>query len=930
MKNILKLKLKGFVLLTLLTLPVAGAFAQTSDVSNPPNSPASAMSVSNAMGDVDASSDIRVPDRRAALNFFTPKQGDLSVALLGRIFGTVGNILPGGGNQILGALIGIFNTAWVAAIGLGVFWIVSTSVVAAAGSGEMMAGKGKKTVFHTIRIVVGFALVVPSATTGYSLAQTATMWIAVQGVGMASRVYERFHQFISVSGSVVPGKPPAIEDLEKVLPMSVAVVQSATCMYKLQDLMAAESKEEMRTALEAEKEVGTFSDVVVALPSQRPTVPMDRVGYGLNDDNTVTFGTRKTGEPGYQYNDECGRIDIGQYTKDQFPELVQFVEDAKRGGPAEINVLMLARQTGKPQYERFYSVAGGTTDTRGGRYGTLTVGEIDKVFKQVMTYQRLGTLEVINQLKPAARKIASADIAGLRQNDPQKVLEDLKQSSGMAMGASVGVFATILDPLRTYFADTDEARKARLKEMEKLGWLYTPLAMLDAARPTNEMRRISDFLPGVRIYDAPRIRGLINAENKKTLETAVSISASPEYRDIALAHIKAIVEHQNLGRGPLVIPSQDKASGASSGGGFIGTITKAITKVSYSSSTARRLETVGITKQTIDNVSQAGPAGPIILIAIGKTLADNMKLLQEQVLDRNNHDDAMRRLVTLGGSMIHTSIDNGLSMSGESLSVTTPISLVAYTLGAVATLAPMNFFTAGLAGLKIPADMMKGAVEMIERVYGFYITFALIFVAGGSLLYFFLPLVPVLAFFSMVINWFSMILINILGAPIFCFNLIRSDGEGMVGRGEKYIADIIRTMVTPAVLTIGMVAFLIMFDAVFALLGSIFTMFIPILAGMYKGGSAYLGVITAAIILLSFSTIMLYLAQTLATLCSAHAVRTVGGMIGETVHNIAENMPHQEAKSAISSGASQAKATGKGMTSASSGAGEEKQMGSGH
>ncbi|MDF3054636.1 MAG: DotA, partial [Gammaproteobacteria bacterium] len=409
--------------------------------------------------------------------FFTPNPGDLSIVLLGRVFGVVGNVLPGGGNQILGSLIGIFNAAWVVAIGLGVFWIVFSSVVAAAGSGEMMAGKGKKTVFHIIRIVVGFSLVVPSATTGYSLAQTATMWVAVQGVGMGSRVYERFNDFIKVSGSVVQTKPLKSEELEEIMPMSLAILQATTCMYKLQDLLGHTS----RLDNEVSNQLSEFSDVAAA--NNRPTNPMEHVGYGVNSDNTITFGTRRKGSSDPQYNSECGRIQLDTFAYQNFPELMKVLEEMRRQDKSSstvIDLIALVNQTGDSKYKDLHIALAGSGDD----YKTqLTMGQIEALFKELTTYQRLAALETILQVRPVARNIAAADIRALQHEDKKGVLNAIMKESAKGMGDSVIAFATIFDPIRTRFTDTgDGNRQNRLKQMRELGWLYTPLVALDATR----------------------------------------------------------------------------------------------------------------------------------------------------------------------------------------------------------------------------------------------------------------------------------------------------------------------------------------------------------------------------------------------------------------------------------------------------------------
>lgn len=304
------------------------------------------------------------------------------------------------------------------------------------------------------------------------------------------------------------------------------------------------------------------------------------------------------------------------------------------------------------------------------------------------------------------------------------------------------------------------------------------------------------------------------------------------------------------------------------------------------------LSKAGLNSQTLSASLLAGPIGPIFVTLVASVIGQNIDQLEKKVFAQDNPEDAMRRAIKLGGTMIDSSINSVFKAAGIQVMVT-----VGTKMGA-GLMSKIPYIGGALGGL------IDAAGASMALVIGMFVAFVVLFIGGGVLLYFFLPLIPIIAFFSMVINWFLMIFINMLGAPVFCFNLIRSDGEGMIGRGEKYIADIIRTMITPAVLTIGMVAFVVLFNALFTLLTSMMGYFLPILGSIYSD-SPYITMVTYTLVLVSFAVMVLYVAQTLATLCTAHAVRTVGHMIGEASHNIAENMPHQEMRSAVSGTSSQ-------------------------
>jgi outer membrane murein-binding lipoprotein Lpp len=516
--------------------------------------------------------------------FFTPKTAELSITLLSRIFGTVGNVLQGGGNQLLGTLISLFNAAWVVAIGIGVLWIVWSSVIAAAGSGELMS-KGKKTVFNIIRIVIGFSLVVPSATTGYSLAQVGVMWIAVQGVGMAGNISDRFHEYLQQGGAVVPAKPPAVSgDLEKILPMNLTVLQAEICMYKLQDIMADENRKDQQF----KDDTAEFVDGIA--PSQ-PAANAN-VGYSLNDDNTITFGTRK--DDG-SYNSECGKITFNTnftgYVDEKIVgknlEAIDAAEEkfgyraasfnlqdeiraeaekradeamARLGGNLFLGDLLEPHIGFQAQYEQLVReravelemarqederIWAQIEESLGDDFyiweGQQSVGSAD----ELLMLQQLATTEVILQMQPIARSIASLDdISGLEENDPDGVLDSIRAQGSKSMAGATMVFATIFDPVRAAtIDDEDEDRIQRMKEFKEFGWLYTPIAMLDSARSTFDVK-ISDYQPGVAGPNIDEINTI--GDRTKEIQEAVDLTASG-YQTLATAYLYEMNKYSNIG-----------------------------------------------------------------------------------------------------------------------------------------------------------------------------------------------------------------------------------------------------------------------------------------------------------------------------------------------------------------------------------------------
>src|SRR3989338_2008724 len=128
-----------------------------------------------------------------------PPESDYSVAYLGQIFGTVGNVLHGNGSQILGKMFEIFNKGILVVAALWLGYSTFTVVFRAAGEGAWI-GQNKSAHFIFLRIALGFGLLVPSPTTGYSVIQDAFMKVVVESVGLADQVWDTALDYMEYGG----------------------------------------------------------------------------------------------------------------------------------------------------------------------------------------------------------------------------------------------------------------------------------------------------------------------------------------------------------------------------------------------------------------------------------------------------------------------------------------------------------------------------------------------------------------------------------------------------------------------------------------------------------------------------------------------------------------------------------------------------------
>lgn len=167
------------------------------------------------------------------MNLFAIASDDQSVAILARIFGTVGGVLPAtaGGSLLLGTLFKSFNTIMLT---LGALMIVYTTVVglmATAHEGEFM-GKKWSGLWVPIRSLIGITALFPTAS-GYSVLQVLIMWVILQGVGAADMIWTTTLNYVKVIGSPINQQSfPGAGIENKIVSLFQNLSCQATGLYK--------------------------------------------------------------------------------------------------------------------------------------------------------------------------------------------------------------------------------------------------------------------------------------------------------------------------------------------------------------------------------------------------------------------------------------------------------------------------------------------------------------------------------------------------------------------------------------------------------------------------------------------------------------------------------------------------------------------------
>ncbi len=134
---------------------------------------------------------------------------DLSIAALSSFFGTVSGVLAGTSGQMFGKLIYQFNQGLLVVAGCWLGFSGLGMVFKSAAHGSFMQ-QDNKIPLIALRISLGFGLLIPNPSTGYTLLQGIVMQVTVQGVKLADQIWEYGLDYLNAGGAI--WSSPQIQD----------------------------------------------------------------------------------------------------------------------------------------------------------------------------------------------------------------------------------------------------------------------------------------------------------------------------------------------------------------------------------------------------------------------------------------------------------------------------------------------------------------------------------------------------------------------------------------------------------------------------------------------------------------------------------------------------------------------------------------------
>lgn len=751
-------------------------------------------------------------DTTGITHFFTPPPSDLSLIIISSIFGTVGGVIHGGGGQLVGQIMGIFCSGIVIAVGAVFGYNLFKLVLHTAQEGEMMAGKGKQLGLVILRSVFGLSLAIPSAATGYCMAQTIVMWLVVQGIGFADQGWGKIVDYLSQGGNIYQisqSGPQDVQAMQALVPSFMTILQAEVCT----DMLASGLSQTAASNNAVNSQVSSALGIAPTNLTPSNTAP---AGFAVNDNGgSANFGTKNTKYPGDHsgnpFNKECGSVSwntagkgFGAQSPQAFMQrMTMGSQSLTKNGPTNQSIMMNAAMT-----------------------------------------------QVILDMSPLARQIAQANLTA---NSTPTVINQLTSNIGSSIGTSVFDFANLIAPLRTVaVSDANKAIYQALQATKTQGWIvagayYPMMGKLSQAGQA----ALALFQPQKPVLGAlaqgtdTSISGLSAAQKAGIKNTVSYVGTYSSSATTYVAQNNAVSMQQamqggmpqagpNVGGlfGKMVngtVSGSNALTGFFHGGGGVGNSGgengQTFSGLLSDSNLNQSATAIGL------SAAGTGPIGwvtipPMLIIAV--QVAEGFRDAITQ--DPNSQEDPIIKLQSFGFHMIDMAF-------GFLIAAYTAIFLVAF---------PLSFWPSAnpAGGLGVSSAMETPLITM----------FFMALCGTGITLAVYVPLIVFVVWFSAVLGWIGQAFQAMVGAPLVALRLTSAEGEGFLGGAVEGVMMILGVTLTPFLLVIGFAGALIVIKQVIILLNYLFSLFAFSSFGSYTSTFAWIiaGVPAIIVVYLTF------------------------------------------------------------------------------
>lgn len=394
---------------------------------------------------------------------FTPPESDQSVKMvISKLFGGA----MGGGDDLMGPLLGTFNAAVLTIGGLIAAYVMVVGTIQTAHDGEML-GKRWSSIWVPIRTALGVALAVPIK--GYCLAQIIVVWLALQGVGLADKVWTSFATGTVASGDLVmnPHNPRVSGLAEQILASLVCVEAINKTIADAPEVMAMGAKPAAVSTSNVTESANVIANAMGA-----------SVGSQITTKTVVNFGG------GAVDTAACGQIVMKNKVAGGAGLDVTFRGTQGTGSAAVGGAAIGAAAGGLPG-----AAVGGAVGAAASLFDIKWVGLQRSIVPPgaVEMSHRQATAKLITELSPLARAIATAG------DDNYAAADSQKQAIDKAMASYE---STVRSAAMSGAAEADMG--AMTEAIAADGWMLAGAWYLRIVKMQNEMNAAVGAVPAAR------------------------------------------------------------------------------------------------------------------------------------------------------------------------------------------------------------------------------------------------------------------------------------------------------------------------------------------------------------------------------------------------------------------------------------------------
>ncbi len=847
---------------------------------------------------------------------FTPPATDVSVILLGNLFGIVDGVLHGTGGQMLGNMFKIFNSAVLALGGIVVMYTTMMGVANTANEGEFL-GRKWSSIWIPIRSVLGVGLLIPKAS-GYCMMQIFVMWLVVQGVGAADKTWDATLNYLKRGGSIIQrsldtatgaSEDTASDSTSSNFPReymakvqaSSTLLMSQVCMRGLQNLLEKNRRENHNKNLYSKKHpdpgpVPSFADSVgimgaydrslaQKLTANKSTPP---ISFTIHFPNFTT-GNYK------QYNGICGSMTIKNFDSSAVATIETILGDSdtseKKGLIAQAEK---ARALGAQQMFIDMGYAG----------QLMVTNTLDRSADQQLSYGKLDPQD-------PQRWVSLDDKPPLMQGTE---LKNAARDYFAIMRPTLNLLMNVLN--------ADEGADQRFYfNARRNGWIFAGSYFFDLVRLNAAASSIASeptdtvlaFLPSGDFVSNPVLLRAVKALalKKSDLATLKDLAFGPKIMtndDSYINEAKSLIIRTEANISKQVAPTVKidlKGQGYLTRSnceprGFMG-LQKAMCNLFYNGIYVSAMnKAIGVTTPLLNKTLDAF-IGPTLDV----TNKFNTMLAKSQ--------DYKFTAIAGGNPIIALGIlGNNYLTAAFYITVTAPILMVLISFTSLGMINPFLMLLAPIGIMILTTLFVSGAV-----------------------LAFYIPLIPYLIFFFGSLAWFIAVIEAMVAAPLVALGIMQPEGEHeLLGRANSALMILLNVFLRPVMMIIGFIAAFILSYVVIWLLNATFGY---VFAGLESSaavtsvgtgggtGMQIFGGLAKTVIYIVVAMMALQKCFSLIHLIPDKVLRFIGGY-GETLGAETAGMA-QEVKGYISGGAQQAagEATKAGAQVAASkpGSGEE-------